>query len=123
MRSASLKSPRFTKLRLDDDCKSQTKTNTTRFLEDPFICMLRMQSASIKIEKRKLPKKDVSDEMKTLMADIDEKFATGYNELPPQETDAYFVENDREALPPSEYMKNKEAGTVPVSAQSIQNAL
>tara|TARA_R100000995_G_scaffold77134_1_gene47057 strand:+ start:3313 stop:4017 length:705 start_codon:yes stop_codon:yes gene_type:complete len=63
---------------------------------------------------------DVSDEMKTLMADIDEKFATGYNELPPQETDAYFVENEREALPPSEYMKNKEAGTIPESAQSIQ---
>ena len=63
---------------------------------------------------------EVSDEMKTLMTDIDEKFATGYQELPAQETDAYFVENEREALPPSEYMKNVEAGTVPESAQSIQ---
>tara|TARA_Y100000004_G_C8859608_1_gene388426 strand:+ start:217 stop:921 length:705 start_codon:yes stop_codon:yes gene_type:complete len=63
---------------------------------------------------------EVSDEMKTLMTDIDEKFATGYQELPAQETDAYFVENERESLPPSEYMKNVEAGTVPVSAQSIQ---
>lgn len=58
---------------------------------------------------------DVSVEMKTLLQDIDEKYATGFTELPPEETDAAFVPHYAD----DGKLVEKRADGLPVSASQI----